>query len=113
MREYKRPRFRLAPALAGLEGGGFSAKARPDSREEDGKDGQVDSRVPLVWAIWSSVLVIQVLSKGELGPTAGVNLGAPPTFDFQRRVMEGGRRLVKVGCLETLVSTKESGEPQL
>lgn len=63
VKEYWRPRFRLAPVLAAFGEGDVQAKARSDPREEDGNDGQVALRVPLVGTIWSLVSVIQGLPE--------------------------------------------------
>lgn len=111
MKECWRPRFRLAPVLAVLEGV-VPAEARPGWGKQDGKDGQGAWRVLLVRAVRSLVSVTQVLSKEELGPTAGVNLGSSAYLRLPKTGNGGRRRLINIVCLGG-VSSMKGDEPQL
>lgn len=89
-----------------------SPEGRLGSGKQDGKDGQGAWRVLLVQAIQSLVPVIQVLSKEELGPTAGVNLGSSASLRLPKTGNGGRRRLVDIVCLGT-VSSMKGDESQL
>lgn len=60
--------------------------------------------------VWLSVT--QVLSKEELGPTAGVNLGSSAYLRLPKTSNEGRRRLINIVCLGA-VSSMKGDEPQL
>lgn len=87
-------------------GGGGPSCNQTRFREAGWEDGQRVWRVLLVQVIRSLVPVTQVLSKEELGPTAGVNLGSSAYLRLPKTGNGGRRRLVNIVCLGTVSSMK-------